>query len=113
MSAQSFYKLGVMTYFQINRDFIAEVLCINKEKPATSCNGQCFLKQKLQLADDAPEAPTPAPAGKQSIDFPTFIVSENYYGFQRVPLPVSQNTSYVGNTSSPHVRSQFHPPTSI
>ncbi len=36
--------------YQVNRDFFAEVLCINKAKPELECNGQCALTQKLNQA---------------------------------------------------------------
>ena len=30
------------------KDFIAEFLCINKDKPEMQCHGQCFLMQSLE-----------------------------------------------------------------
>lgn len=33
---------------EMQRDFIAEVFCINKEKPEMSCHGQCFIENELQ-----------------------------------------------------------------
>ena len=42
--------------FAINQDYIAEFLCINKEKPEMQCNGKCHLfkeveKQQEELPD--------------------------------------------------------------
>jgi hypothetical protein len=34
--------------FKINQDFIAKVLCINKEKPELGCNGKCQLSKDLK-----------------------------------------------------------------
>jgi hypothetical protein len=110
MSVQSFYKLGVITYFQLNREFIAKVLCINKEKPATMCHGQCFLKNKLDLAEKASDSPAPAHAGKEKIEFPTFIVCELSYNFQQVSYAVIRNTNYLQNSSSVSLAAPFHPP---
>lgn len=109
MSAQSFYKLGVITYFQLNREFIAEVLCINKEKPITMCEGQCFLKKNLQQADDVTQAP--APSGKEKVDFPTFLVSESCYTFSHHSGSAPMNTLYIDTASTEHVVAPFHPPT--
>ncbi|MGO2358590.1 hypothetical protein [Mesonia sp.] len=36
-----------------NYDYIANVLCINKDKPKLKCNGKCYLMQ--QLAKNAAE----------------------------------------------------------
>lgn len=36
-------------------DYIANVLCENKEKPALECNGKCYLTKEMAKASDAPE----------------------------------------------------------
>ena len=41
--------------YAINKDFIANVLCINKDKPALKCNGKCHLKKELKKASDTNE----------------------------------------------------------
>ena len=75
LSAQCLYKLGILAYFQINRSYIAEVLCINKEKPMTLCYGDCFLKKNLKFADET-EKSTPPSANKENLEIPFFILSE-------------------------------------
>ena len=47
------YKVGFFTYFQLNRDFIAENYCVNKERPITLCYGQCFLNKGIELVDQS------------------------------------------------------------
>jgi len=34
--------------YWMNRDFIASVLCENKDKPELECNGKCHLKKQIQ-----------------------------------------------------------------
>ncbi|GJM28580.1 MAG: hypothetical protein DHS20C17_12150 [Cyclobacteriaceae bacterium] len=36
--------------YELRRDYISEVLCINREKPKTNCEGKCYLKKKLNQA---------------------------------------------------------------
>lgn len=36
--------------FELRRDYIAKVLCINRAKPMTTCGGQCFLDKQLKKA---------------------------------------------------------------
>src|SRR5688572_1536181 len=74
LSAQCIFKLTIITYFQTNRDYIAEVLCVNKEKPMTMCNGQCFLDRNLSLADDDSPKQSPTPT-KLSVDTSLFIIN--------------------------------------
>jgi hypothetical protein len=110
MSLQCFYQLGVITYFHLNREYIAEVLCINKEKPITLCHGQCFLDRNLDLADELPSDEGTVPTGKQSIDFPVFLISENSYQFSHVLRSLDLNTSYFPASSTEHSSFPFHPP---
>lgn len=52
-------KFGVLTHFVINQDFIAKVLCINKEKPIKACNGKCYLSKQLEETDPKEEKRLP------------------------------------------------------
>ncbi|WP_422107637.1 hypothetical protein [Winogradskyella sp.] len=37
--------------FYLNQDFIAEFLCINKDKPKLQCNGKCQLSKMIEDAN--------------------------------------------------------------
>jgi len=37
----------VVDYF-VNFEYIAEVLCLKKEVPESSCNGKCYLMQQIE-----------------------------------------------------------------
>src|SRR5690606_3619645 len=52
----------VMPVFEyvINQDYIAEYLCINKDKPEMDCNGKCYLMQKIQKENDEKKQNLPA-----------------------------------------------------
>lgn len=43
---------GAVAYYRINREYIAENLCVNRDKPMLNCNGQCYLAQKLKAAEE-------------------------------------------------------------
>lgn len=34
--------------YALNQEFIAEVLCVNQDKPELQCNGKCYLKDQLE-----------------------------------------------------------------
>ena len=36
--------------YYLNYEYISEVLCINKDRPMSQCNGQCHLKDQLKKA---------------------------------------------------------------
>ena len=110
MSLQCFYKLGVITYFSLNREYIAEVLCINKAEPIPICQGTCFLKKNLDLADKAADTNGLAGGRQQIVEFPVFLVSQISYKFSFVRENVSGNSYYSPGTSLKHLPSPFHPP---
>lgn len=44
---QVFSSISIYADFIINNEYIATVLCINKEKPELQCDGKCYLKMEL------------------------------------------------------------------
>lgn len=108
MSGQCLFKLGIVTYFELNRDYIAEVLCINKNKPIAMCYGRCFLKKNLALADESEKAP--APLSKEKFQVPVFLVSENLYSLQVRSELIFPFTAYYKIIASGFKSPPFHPP---
>ncbi|RVU24780.1 hypothetical protein EOJ36_07135 [Sandaracinomonas limnophila] len=47
-----FNQWGAVAYYQVNRDFIAKNLCVNKDKPKMNCNGHCYLAKQLKAAEE-------------------------------------------------------------
>ena len=113
MSLQCCYKLGVITYFDLNRDYIAEVLCINKEEPLTICHGQCFLNKNLKVAESASGDQATDRSGKEKIDFPVFLISENILLLRSPIKSTLENFRYICGFASDHRRSPFHPPSLV
>ena len=59
MLLSSFTRLGILIDFKINQDFIAKVLCINKDTSMTICNGKCYLSKRLKEADEQEQSRFP------------------------------------------------------
>jgi hypothetical protein len=57
---QSIGQLGIVAYYQLNKDFIAQTLCENQDKPAMQCEGNCFLSKQLKNLEDKQDAKKPA-----------------------------------------------------
>ncbi len=47
-----FKALSPYIEYVVNKDYIAEVLCVNQDKPELQCNGQCHLTKELKKAQD-------------------------------------------------------------
>ena len=105
---QTFNRFVVEADFFLNKNYIAKVLCINKEKPKMHCNGKCYLAKQLKEQEKQDQQ---APVAKKfKIEVQLFNLSEplqinickqggkaEYLPLH--PLPLS---------SFPH--SVFHPP---
>ena len=109
LSAQCIFKLGIITYFDANRDYIAQVLCINKEKPITMCHGQCFLNRNLSLADE--ETPKKIPV-KSTLKIEVSIFIESNFD-----VNLASHSAIIETYGSPTSlykfsddHSFFHPP---
>ncbi|WP_316811564.1 hypothetical protein [Pedobacter heparinus] len=45
-------NLFVYLGFEVNQNYIAKELCINRDKPEMNCNGKCYLMKKLKQAEE-------------------------------------------------------------
>jgi hypothetical protein len=51
ISYQSFVKLGIVIWYQVNKEYVARNLCENKNQPEKKCCGKCYLNKQLNKAD--------------------------------------------------------------
>lgn len=110
MSLQCFYNLGVIAYYKLNQEYIAEMLCINKEKANVACHGQCFLKKNINLTDEPTPEDTGLPATTQQVEFPLFLISELTYKLDVALKFIEGNGHYSPGSSSNHSSILFRPP---
>lgn len=59
-------KVWILVDFKVHQDFIAKVLCINRDKPLSNCNGKCILAQKLKKAEEPQKKELPAALKERS-----------------------------------------------
>ena len=50
--SSNFSRFFIYAGFELNQKYIAENLCINKNKPWMHCNGKCFFMRKIKEAQD-------------------------------------------------------------
>jgi len=94
--------------YVINQDYIAEYLCINKDKPEMHCNGKCYLME--MLADENQEKKQNLPAIDLR-EYPIGFVQVLHLPAQ-VELSVSttRTTTYIEQYSYLFNHTLFHPP---
>lgn len=47
-----FSRLGLFVCYQLNKEYIAKVLCINRDKPQMRCQGRCYLAKKIKAQEE-------------------------------------------------------------
>ncbi|WP_235985730.1 hypothetical protein [Mucilaginibacter segetis] len=45
-------RLFIYAGFELNKKYIAENLCVNRDKPWLHCNGKCYFMKKIKQAED-------------------------------------------------------------
>lgn len=64
---QVFGKVLILADYEWNKTYISQVLCENKNKPQSHCNGKCHLKKQLAKDEKRENAPANNLKGKTEI----------------------------------------------
>lgn len=57
IALQTFSKWCLIAEFQVNRDFIAKNLCVNRSNAMSCCKGKCYLTKKIAADESQDQAP--------------------------------------------------------
>lgn len=105
LSFQFCSRIGVLGYYMLNRQYIASVLCVNKDKPQMHCNGKCYLANKLKHTERLPEAFL---LKYRPLEF---ITQETQHAFTcHTPQAVAVSAHDADHFSVKSVLPVFHPP---
>ncbi|WP_232073967.1 hypothetical protein [Spirosoma aureum] len=69
---------GTIAYYHANRDYIARVLCENRDKPQLHCDGQCYLAKQLKAQQDKQDKETTERVQNSPVLQLFFEVSQQY-----------------------------------
>lgn len=94
--------------FKINQDYIARVLCINRDKPEVQCNGHCVLMQKLKKTQETEQSKENQTSKKQT--FETFCESLLDFNASVFPPKSPDFSDYRQPATSTYTSDIFHPP---
>lgn len=100
--------------YVVNYNYIATVLCENKDKPALKCCGKCHLKKELANASEGekPNSSDKKDTSKQEVEVLFFqkielLVTEQIYFQNKTSIGDNYANLYFHNVDC----SVFHPPT--
>ena len=106
LAAQCFGQLGVLAAYRVNRDYIARVLCVNRDHPAMHCNGHCYLARQLKDGPGPDKPAVPAPTTELAL----FCSTAQQF---LLPPPGRLSLAFHGPGAAPRIRPSapvFHPP---
>lgn len=114
VSYQFVAKMGIMVWYEVNKDYVAEELCENKDKPQLHCNGKCYLNKQIAKVD----APTKDKDGVQLPKKTEKTEFNVFFSTAELQLSFTDYTanirSYYDNYIPPRgiqpLFSVFHPP---
>ena len=49
---QVLVNVGIAVYYNLNKAYITQKLCENRNNPKLHCNGHCFLSKQLKKAEE-------------------------------------------------------------
>jgi len=96
--------------YKINKERIAKVLCVNKDKVEMQCNGKCHLKKQLRKANnESSEQPLPTPTSSKTLELTTLLFERTLQCLN--PIQISKTiVFYIENYQTIYINSIFHPP---
>lgn len=50
--SQALVNVCIVAYYHVNKEYITQKLCINKNNPSAHCNGHCYLGKQLKKAEE-------------------------------------------------------------
>ncbi len=107
---QVFSSAFIYADFIINNEYIATVLCINKEKPEIHCNGKCYLKMQLGKEEKKKQSQEKTLKDNSNVQFISEPFSTGLH--LEVALAIEKEASdYYRQISSQELAfAIFHPP---
>lgn len=108
---QAFNKTWIVVSFKVNQDYIAKVLCINKNKPEKHCNGKCVLMQRIKASEEQEQKEMPQKQKEQK-DVLYCLDNLNWQVVfpQEIVNKVERVFSYQTPFTSAFVQGIFRPP---
>lgn len=102
---------GTVAYYHANKDYIARVLCENRDKPELHCDGHCYLAKRLKAQQDKQDKETTERVQNTPV-VQLFCDSNQAFLFHPVitELLSSATSGYVVPAYMAPVTSFFHPP---
>lgn len=96
---QPLYKLAVLVQFELNQSYIAQNLCVQKDKKDNACQGRCVLAERLKISE---------PQESQDIPLPNILKEEIPTQFIETLFAFDLQVEWRDTHSTPHYQSSMY-----
>ena len=107
VTAATFSKWILILSYDINENFIAKELCVNKNDPAKHCNGVCFLNKQLGN-EEKPNAVNPTL--KEQFEIQLFFFAKKEITSATSTAKTEYSIASINFTQQEVEHAVFHPP---
>jgi hypothetical protein len=107
MLIQILSRAFIVLEYQINKEYIAAVLCVNKSKPQLKCEGSCYLQKNLKKAEQ-PENQSAEKTFKA--DLTLFVQACFTCNFTLFTEVITRFSRYLMAPTANYLWLVFHPP---
>lgn len=103
---------GILTYadYYVNKEYIAEVLCVNKDKPDMHCEGNCFLGKQLEKENNEQSPVNTSHKSVNEIQLFSAVVPDFSFLYSATAHETERINFYLFPVTDKHITSIFRPP---
>ena len=72
----------IVSFYEVNKEYITKIYCINKEKPELKCDGKCHMKKMIKKSEKKEQESFPE--GTLELKVLTFVKSDFNQNFSTI-----------------------------
>ncbi|WP_309333695.1 hypothetical protein [Mucilaginibacter sp.] len=109
--ASSFQRYMVYAGFELNHDYIAKNLCINRNRPWMHCNGKCYFMRKIAEAqENEKKQDAKDNLSRLEVSFFQDAVTFEFFKLPEIKEIPAHQDNYRCNYTNQYISSLFRPP---
>ena len=83
--------------YSINKNYISEFLCVNKDKPELGCHGKCHLNKQLEKVNTENNGDFPIPSPNEEVSSILFFQLDKPLSFVLLSEIDSKKSIYISS----------------
>jgi hypothetical protein len=105
---QSFSKVVIVLNYELNKDYIAQNLCVNRAQVEKKCQGKCHLAKKMK--EDEQREKAPVNPIKEKAEITVYTTENSRTLFTPSITDITHYTPFLFPAYTAFYPMVFHPP---